>query len=562
MQTLRLGALPADAQRLQSVLTDGIEGLQAAGHNLCIVGSGPVGLALGTDLARRGRRLLMLESGGLKPDPMVQGLSDAIIKEPSRHDDMSIAVARRLGGTSNLWGGRCVPYDPIDFSKRSYVDANWPIGYEDLEPWIAPAAAATCSGGPFYRTGDPLTVVANSQFSCDTLERWTNVQAAQHVHSDSIERSRNLDVRTHATLVRIIFGTNGYVVGIEVANTLTGERATLPISYLVLAAGGLETTRILLAAQREVPQRFGGEGGPLGRYYMGHLIGEIADITFKQDLDRKFDFFVDRHGSYVRRRIVPNAAVQVQQRLLNAAFWPVVPPVWDPGHRSALLSLVYLALASKRLGSSIVSEAIRIRHIPYGPSALIPHVKNLLTDLPSALGFAVTFLRKRYASRHRIPGFFVRNSAHRYGLSFHSEQLPNPASRVTLSGDIDRLGLARLFIDYKFSDGDIRSVVRTHDLLQDWLQSTNTGTLEYRMPREQRAEAILKKASHGTHQIGLARMGSNRRTAVVSGNLSTFDAPNLYLASSAVLPTSSQANPTLTTVALALRLSERLQAVL
>jgi choline dehydrogenase-like flavoprotein len=476
---------------------------------------------------------------------------------------MSIAVARRLGGTSNLWGGRCLPYDPIDFSDRSFVDARWPIGYKDLESWIAPAVAATCSGRPIYRTEELAGCGLEEGFSCNTLERWVNVQAAQNVHADAIKHSPALDVRTHAALVRTIFAENGRVAGIEVANSLSGERATLPVSHLVLAAGGLETTRILLAAQRETPERFGGEDGPLGRYYMGHLIGEIADIVFANgEVDKAFDFYVDEHGSFVRRRIVPSAELQAQHALLNAAFWPVVPPVWDASHQSALLSLVYLALSSKAIGSRVVAEAIRVRHIPPGRPVRGPHVKNLVTGLPSALGFAAKFMQGRYLSRHRVPGFFVRNAAHRYGLSFHSEQLPNPDSRVTLSTEADRLGLPRLVIDYRFSDGDISSVVRTHDLLEDWLARTGLGRLEYRMAREKRADAILDKAAHGTHQIGLARMGSDRNNAVVDGELSTFDAPNLYLATSAVLPTSSQANPTLTTIALALRLSQRLDHLL
>ena len=71
---------------------------------------------------------------------------------------------------------------------------------------------------------------------------------------------------------------------------------------------------------------FGGPEGPLGRYYMGHLNGQIADIVVgNQTLHDGLDFFVDDHGSYVRRRLMPAEWMQEREALANIAFWPVVP---------------------------------------------------------------------------------------------------------------------------------------------------------------------------------------------------------------------------------------------
>jgi len=152
----------------------------------------------------------------------------------------------------------------------------------------------------------------------------------------------------------------------------------------------------------------------------------------------------------------------------------------------------------------------------------------------------------------------VQNRARRYALAYHGEQVPDARSRVWLTGERDRLGLPRLAIDLRFAAADARSLVATHDLMDRWLRRNGIGALEYAMPMEEREAAILNQASHGTHQIGLARMGASRAEGVVDGNLQSFDAPNLHLAGCAVLPTSGQANPTLTAVALALRLGDRL----
>ena len=103
------------------MISDTLEGLGEHRHDVCVIGSGPVGIALALELERLGRTVLVLESGGLTAEPEAQSLSNAHIVDPARHDDMRIAVARRLGGTSNLWGGRCLPYDPIDFEPRVVV---------------------------------------------------------------------------------------------------------------------------------------------------------------------------------------------------------------------------------------------------------------------------------------------------------------------------------------------------------------------------------------------------------------------------------------------------------
>ncbi len=547
---------------MPAMLNDGVDGLDGARPPIVVIGSGPVGLALATALRGHGLPVLLLESGGEGSEAKVQELSSAERIEPERHDDTMIAMARQLGGTSNLWGARCLPYDPIDFETRPGIDAHWPIGAADLAPYWPAALRAAQSGAAVFEAGSPLLPKADADFSADRLERWANIQAAQVIHRQAIASDPGLDLRTHCTLVSLDIETDGRIGAIDVAHSLSGKRARFSPGITVLAMGGLETTRALLAAQRQAPRIFGGSEGPLGRHYMGHVIGEIADIVLADgNLGRAFDFHVDEHGSYVRRRFQPNEALQRQHGLMNSAFWPVVPPIADPRHGSATLSMVYLALSIPALGRLVTAEAIRRRHIPERPGQFVRHLANVLTGAPSALAFALRFFRDRYFGNQRLPGFFIRNAANRYGLSYHGEHAPSPSSRVWLGDARDRLGVPSLKIDLRFHDADIDSLLRTHDLLESWLTRNGVGHLEYRVPREERGAAIMAKAAHGTHQIGLARMGANRRDGIVDGNLRCFDSPNLYLATTAALPTSSQANPTLTAIALALRLADHLASL-
>ncbi|MFD1107099.1 GMC oxidoreductase [Sphingobium olei] len=540
------------------MLIDGIAGLKDQRGRIVIVGSGPVGLGLAVDLARRDIPVMLLESGESNANPVVQQLSDAELTDARRHDKMAVAVARRLGGTSNLWGARCLPFDPVDFAPRDFVDARWPIRYTDLAPYWDRAIRSTAAGANHFDTSPILSQDADDGFTADRLERWANVQAAQNVHADAIRSMPALEVRTRCT-VTDLKTAGGRVERLTVAHSITGETVDIDVDTVVLAAGGIETTRLLLAAQKVNPGLFGGPDGPLGRHYMGHLIGEIADVTFSSsDIGRAFDFHVDDYGSYVRRRLVASDRTQIENRLLNCAFWPVVAPVADPRHRSAILSMVYLALSVGPLGRLIVAEAIRRRHALDKPQRIAAHVRNLIVGAPSAAAFAAQFFWRRYFRPERLPGFFVQNAANRYGLFYHSEQAPHPDSRVVLTDQVDRLGLPKLKIDLRFTDQDVDSVVCTHDLLDQWMRKVGMGVLHYRMPLEERAAAVMEQAAHGTHQVGLARMADDRTQGVVDGDLACFDLPNLFLATTAVLPTSGQANPTLTAVALALRLGDRL----
>lgn len=335
-----------------------------ADHDICIVGSGPAGLVLALEAARLGKRVLVLESGSARPDRLQQGLSDADIVDPLRHDDMSIAVSRQLGGTSNLWAVRCQPFDPIDFEARpELAEATWPIGYADIAPYYDKAVDYLTAGANVFRAPIAGVDIDDDAVDYTRLERFSRVAAIQVAHAADIERSSLIDVRLNATVVDMTF-ESGRIASLTVADR-DGTRRTLPVKTVALAAGGLESTRQLLALQSKHPHLFGGKDGPLGRYYMGHVIGEVADITFASDaLDAAYDFYLDEHGSYARRRLIPSDAAQREHGLPNISFWPVVPPVADARHKSGLLSAVCFAFALKPIGRLFIAEAIRKRHIP------------------------------------------------------------------------------------------------------------------------------------------------------------------------------------------------------
>jgi choline dehydrogenase-like flavoprotein len=192
------------------------------------------------------------------------------------------------------------------------------------------------------------------------------------------------------------------------------------------------------------------------------------------------------------------------------------------------------------------------------PHARGAHLRNVLLDPVRTLVAVPRYLWQSKVAKMRMPGFFLTNPARRYGFEYHSEQLPDPESRLTLAGTADRTGLPHLRIALRFGAEDAASVVRAHEALGAWLARNRLGRLDYRVPPEGRAAAVLAEARHGNHQIGTIRMGTDPRAAVVDGTCRTFDVANLHVVSTAVLPTSGQANPTFTAVQLGLRLARTL----
>ncbi|MFG1461267.1 GMC family oxidoreductase [Xanthobacter sp. DSM 24535] len=540
------------------MITTGVSGLDGKVHDVCVIGTGPVGISLAFELAKAGRSVLLLESGELQASAEAQRLSDAEIADPKTHVAMDIAVQRSLGGTSNLWGGRCVSFDPVDFTVRPAIPhSGWPISMADVEPHMAAACDYIGCGAPVFESPLPGFDGGDGDFDFKRLERWSLQPRFSVMYERKLREAATIDLRLRATVTGLSFAADGQVERVHVRGP-GDTKASFAARAVVLAAGALESTRLLLLARRDAPGRFGGPEGPLGRYYMGHLYGVAAEMDLTSEtLDAGIDYFADPQGYYVRRRFTPSADLQARMGLTNFSLWPDYPLIRDPAHRNGVLSLAYLALSVPPVGRMIVAESIR-RHYVGDTVQRLPHILNVLRELPRTTAFIPSFLYGRYLAKHRKPGFFQRNAGRRYAIRFHAEQLPNPDSRVTLSDQHDAYGVPRLAIDLRYRAADAEPLIRGHDCFAAWLRSSGSGTMRWLVPEAERVDYILSQCYDGHHQIGTLRMGEGPGTGVVDKDCRVFGAANLFVAGSAVFPTSAEANPTLTAVALAMRLAGRL----
>ncbi len=537
-------------------LTDDI----AANVTVCIIGSGAAGITLACELDGAGVKVLVLEAGGLNPSPDTQDYYRGTALPPHPPADEYRRVM--LGGTTRVWGGRCVPFDPIDFERREYVpDSGWPIAYHDVAEHY-PQALAYCDAGScdFSASGSiarqraTISGLDGAQvLDLDRIERYSLPTDFGRRYRERIRASRNVTLVTRARCVALLRASGeNRIEAVQVALP-SGSRRRLAASVVVLALGGIETPRLLLASD-PAGVGFGNQHDRLGRFYACHLESTVGKLV-PHGADVVFDFERTREGVYCRRKFEFTAAAQRTHRLLNTAFRLHFPEYSDASHGSSVMSFIYLAksilIPEYR---SILQQSAEFA--VQSPSTA--HWRNVLGGLPQMLGFGFDWLFRRQLAQRKLPYTLVPNADGSYPLEFNCEQTPLASSRITLGDGTDAHGLRRVSIEWRRSDDDIAAIERAFALLRNTLERSGRCRLEY--DEAQLSRRVARSAPVGGHHLGTTRMAASARDGVVDGNCALFELPNLYVASSSVFPTGGHANPTLTIVALALRLARHLRS--
>jgi choline dehydrogenase-like flavoprotein len=535
--------------------------------DVCIVGAGAAGLSVALQFIGTKIEVLLLESGALEEEPDTQALYAGAVADERMHSPPDRYRQRRFGGTTTIWGGRCMPFDSIDFEARDYVpDSGWPLTRAALLPYY-PLANRLCEAGDFrYTAGESFgerdrPMIAGFEsgcFSTDTLERFSCPTDFGTRYGHRLHSAPNITVVLHAnvTAIRLQEGGGDRVQSLDV-RTLGGRTLHARAAHFVLAAGGLEVARLLLASHDIQAHGIGNQHDLVGRYYMCHLAGTIGALRIGlPPAAVHHGYEMSDEGIYCRRRLALRPEAQRARKLGNFIARLHHPRITDPAHRNAVLSLLYLAkpFIPYEYGKRLYDD----EHS--GLSIWMRHVGNVVTGPSEALAFAWHMLRDRKLAERKFPSIIVTSRANLYSIDFHSEQQPNASSRVMLDTATDALGMQRLRIDWRYTAGDVDTVQRAIALLAAEFARTGVGQLDY-APDAVEAE-MTRYGAYGGHHIGTARMGTDPRRSVVDSDCRVHGVGNLFLASAATFPTSSQANPTLTVIALSLRLAAHLQSLL
>jgi choline dehydrogenase-like flavoprotein len=531
--------------------------------DICIVGAGAAGIVIALQLIDAGLDVILLESGHIGPSDQAQALYAGEVTDEHLHSPPDRYRQRRFGGTTTIWGGRCMPFDAIDFTVRDYVpDSGWPFTLQELLPFY-PQANQLCEAGEFAYTVErafdrPLRPMIDHfdcrNFTTNTLERFSCPTDFGARYGNKLRAARNVRVLLDATVTALHLNESGQRIVAASVQSLGGRRFSVQAGQFILATGGLEVARLLLASSDVQRSGLGNAHDVVGRYYMCHIAGTIGAIKIERPLHAVWHGYdVSDEGVYCRRRLALRPEVQREQGIGNFIARLHHPRITDPAHRNAVLSLLFLARPlipyeyAKRLHGD---ERSSLR-------AWAKHIGNVMTGPFDALAFAWHMLKDRRLAERKFPSIIIKSKANLYSVDYHAEQQPNRNSRVTLTQHRDPMGVPRINIDWQYTRGDVDTVSRSLALLADEFNQGGAGTLHYD-PATVEFE-MTRYGAYGGHHIGTARMGTDPRSSVTDADCRVHGIDNLYVAGSATFPTSSQANPTLTIVALALRLAARLK---
>ncbi len=471
--------------------------------DLCIVGAGAAGIAIAREFAGTPVRVTLLESGGRTPDAATQSLYRGT-SMAQKYFQLDAARSRYFGGSTNCWMGFCRPLDEDDFERRDWIPhSGWPFGRAALEPYYR-RAQAVCALGPFGYSGADFASPRRPELAFPDARVLTHCfQIAPtrfgEIYHAELATAPNVDTWLYANVVEIEPEPGAQRVARLHVRVLDGPEFSLRPRAVVLATGGIENARLLLASNRVEAAGLGNRHDLVGRFFMEHPhthSGEFLPSPAARPLGL---YQLHRRGRVdVLGVLALSAAVRRDERLANFT------------------------------------------------ASLAP--RSQVGAFERDLGVVIAGFDGAGAGARGIPRFVFSNEC---------EQLPNPESRVQLAYERDALGMNRVTLKWRLSAEDRNSLRRSHEIIAREIGRAGLGRVKPGLgePRG----AWPDDLNGARHHMGTTRMHSDPRQGVVDADSRVHGIANLFVAGSSVFPTSGAANPTLTIVALALRLADHLK---
>ena len=531
--------------------------------DVVVVGAGAGGMAAAHEFLNSSLNTIVLEAGGLGFEADTQDLYKGEVLDPAHHGPLDKYRQRRYGGTTTVWGGRCGANDEIDFEVRPHVPhSGWPVNRKELDPFYKRAHVLLEAGDYTYNVADGLPNakaqlipgLQSDEVLQDQFWRFSLPANFARLSPQAFKQAQHVRVCLHANCLHVQLNKEGsHVIGLRVASLQRNE-FTVRAKHYVLAAGGLEVTRLLLASRDVCPAGIGNDRDLLGRFYVSHVAGDLCMASFTpKGGSLIWDYERTHDGVYCRRNLRISEAVQRREQLLNFRCILSHPPMADPAHGHPILSAGYLV--KRFLIDKIPPEydkALAGYMTPYRQAGA--HAKNVLLGAPLLIGFSWTWLTQRILVRRKLPSISLCNKNNAYNLHFDAEQSPNRDSRVMLGDQKDALGVPRLRVDWRASSRDVESVVKCFQILKRAFEQSGVAKLH-----ADEAKIAKFQPGVGSHHFGTTRMAGDPSHGVVDENCCVFGTDNLFIATSSAFPTSSFANPTLSIVAFAIRVADRVK---
>lgn len=494
--------------------------------DICVIGAGAAGITLARELSGISRKVAVFESGNFDFEPDTQNLYAGEIVG-RQYTPLDRDRLRYLGGSTNHWSGSCRPFEPIDLE-------GWPFGVEVLNPYYRRAQDICQLGTDGFDPGEWKTGVARPIQPAGSSSVRSGVFVYSpptrfgSVYRDDLRAARNVTVYLNANAVRINTNeTASTVTSVEIA-CLRGPRFSVRARQYLLAAGGIENARLLLNADHTQKTGLGNQNDLVGRYFMDHA-NVTGAATILADASSPEMQFYDHHE--VRGRIIEGYFCAIDQVRRTERL-----PAHSIGIRSA-------TPVDTELGDIELPSALRgmLR-------------ENVVND--------ITYYLSRSLDRLEAPAKWLKKKMWRtppgtFTTFYSCGPDPDPQSRVTLLDTVDALGLRQTRLDWHLPADFEQKMQRAHQLLAQELGRTGVGRL--RVESAATGQDPMQNLGNGHHHMGTTRMHDDPHQGVVDADCRVHGIANLFIAGSSVFPTYACDDPTMTIVALALRLSDHIK---
>jgi choline dehydrogenase-like flavoprotein len=539
------------------ILIEDLKGLETGktlSVDICVVGAGPAGITIANEFIGSGLSVCLVESGGLSDELETQALYQGenighpVVMDEGRY--------RLFGGAATRWGGRCAVLDPIDFEARDWVrKSGWPVDLEMLRPYYERAKHASNFAEPWIPDEEvpetlgidlpPFNSINVNPFvwrvapgdipsSLKNLGRPRPRFDWGRAYRDPLKADPRTHVLLHANLKALAGNEDGSRIESIMVESLTGVSMTIKAVRFVICCGGIENIRLLLNAPSNILHKLN-QHDNLGRYLAQHPRGCIATLDTTPEaaarLQNLFTDFLRPSGVQYEVGFALSESAQRENGLLNASaamYYAARPEsAWK---------------AAARLREAVTTAK------PYG---------GMLRDGGQIVGESGSVVANTWRRIQGVPMILPNPIA---SLIVDLEQEPNPDSRITLSAEKDPLGMQRAKVDWRISEIERTTARYFSGFIGDVLKRLGLGQTQ---PSEwlNSNRPVGGDDLHGTyHFIGATRMAKDPRDGVVDENCRAHGVTNLYLAGCSVFPTGGHANPTLTILALAIRLADHLRA--
>jgi choline dehydrogenase-like flavoprotein len=505
--------------------------------DICIVGSGAAGLTLAAHVAGP-LRVLIVEAGDWAP---TRGVDDWLTGEASdfAFDGFNDGRMRAFGGATRRWAGQLMRLDAIDFEKRDWVPhSGWPITLHDLEPFYDRAETFLGAGKAVYdsRIWARFGIRDPGFANVDVFPKFTvympQPDFTKAFGAKLVRENPAIRILLNATALEVALDADAKrVAGVRIAAE-NGRTGIVRARAYALCGGGIENPRLLLASNSVVPAGVGNARDLVGRFFQDHPNGDTGIVTSARPRVFQNQFRkLRRAGVTYWPKLSFTDAAQRRGRYLNANALMV----YDYDDDSALVRAKgAIAAVRARSSSAMVRDGLRV----------LRHVPELAAQ---AVHTAAT-------------GKALRFDPSRIMLHTFAEQVPDPDNRVTLSTARDRFGIGRPRLAWRVHPDELRTMRAFTEAAGAEFRRLGLGELALAPWLDQGIEGARAEVKDFYHHAGATRMATTPVEGVTDPDCRVFDTDNLYIAGGSVFPTSGYANPTLTMVALAIRLADTLRA--